>query len=100
MALASHNKEDLQKSLEKLTAWTDKNGLNINKEKSALMIFRKGGRTTDKDNIYIRSDKRQRVSSYEYRGVTWQTACSSFQIRVTQKAIAALDTVCEISQVQ
>ncbi|KAJ4439394.1 hypothetical protein ANN_07516 [Periplaneta americana] len=53
MVLASGKPEDVQECLHKLQKWAEINGLLINKEKTAQMIFRKGSRVSEKDIMQI-----------------------------------------------
>jgi hypothetical protein len=44
MALASNNREQLQKGFDALADWAEGNHLKINHQKTEQMEFRKGGR--------------------------------------------------------
>ncbi|KAJ4437557.1 hypothetical protein ANN_17702 [Periplaneta americana] len=73
MALASPNREELQETLLELDIWAEENQLSINMQKTCLMTFRKGGRTSTKDIVMLHSEPLTTVNSFKYLGVTLQT---------------------------
>lgn len=100
MALSSKNHEDLQNSLNKLATWAEENGLKINISKSALMIFRRGGKVAEKEKLKIGSEKLEVVNDYKYLGITMQTSGTTFNKHVKQKAIAAIAAMRDIRQIR
>jgi hypothetical protein len=97
MAITATKIEDLQKSLKSLT-WAEENGLRINPKKSALMIFRKGGRVAEK--LKLGTENLGIVNEYKYLGITMQTSGNSFNRHVRQKAITATAAMRDIRHTQ
>ena len=57
VAIGSESKEELQKTLENLAKWADRNNLEINIEKTVQMTFKKGGKLAQGDTLYISGNK-------------------------------------------
>ena len=70
MALSSRNPESLQKSLDNLAIWAEENGLKIISKKSALLIYRKGGKIVEKERLHLGAEKLTIVNEYKYLGIT------------------------------
>ena len=100
MALSSRNHESLQKSLDNLAIWAEENGLKIISKKSALLIFRKGGRIAEKERLHLGAEKLTIVNEYKYLGITMQTSGNTFNKHLKQKAIAAIAAMRDIRQIR
>lgn len=51
MVITATSRQDLQDALNNLTIWARDNELEINLQKTAAMVFRKGGRLSTKDTV-------------------------------------------------
>ena len=54
MALVDRNRNQLQKAVDAFIGWTDANELQVKEQKTELVVFRKGRRTAQTDEIYFR----------------------------------------------
>ncbi len=91
VVLTSESKEGLQQSLNKLLEYSNKWMLNINTEKSKIMIFNKTGKTS-KEQFLLGSEPLENVRSYNYLGISC-TPSGSFSLAVNnldQKAKKAM----------
>ena len=96
MVLDSLNKEDLQTALNNFQKWAEENDFKINKNKSALMIFRRGGRVSASDRLMLGNEPLNMVKKYKYLGLTMQTTSSSFSEQIQESASAAIRAICNI----
>ena len=55
--IVSESNEELQKTLENLAKWADRNNLEINIEKTVTMTFKKGGKQAQGYTLYISGNK-------------------------------------------
>ena len=70
LLLLSTSSSGLQKNIDGVQSFCKKWGLTINSEKSKIMVFSKGGRTTkDKFNFVINNSYVDHVTSYKYLGI-------------------------------
>jgi hypothetical protein len=49
----ARSRTELQQYFSTLTEWAKVNSLNINKDKTVIMVFRKGGKLGNSDNIEL-----------------------------------------------
>lgn len=96
MALGSHDKEELQRAIQALEKWADQNELKINKEKTEHMVFRKGGRLSQDDKIFLKQEPLQTTNHVKYLGMTLQSTMNSFRIHTKQRATAATKAIQDI----
>lgn len=96
MVITSRNIDALQQGFNALTTWARKNDLDINKEKTVTMVFRKGGRIKTGDCIRTEQGELEKVGHFKYLGITLQTTGTTFKIHVKERAAAALRAVNEI----
>ena len=96
MALGSTRKSDLQETFNLLVTWTEQNRLQINQEKTVQMVFRRGGRKTTDDTVYLKREPLKVTNAFKYLGVTLQTTTKSYRIHIKERAIAAAKGLFEI----
>jgi hypothetical protein len=72
MALASNNREEIQKATDALIEWADEHELQVNPNKTELVVFRKGGRLSADDEICCRGQPLRKKNMYKYLGITIQ----------------------------
>jgi hypothetical protein len=89
--------QNVQDAFTTLTTWAGRNGLTINKEKTKEVIFRKGGRISTQDKVYLGNYPLQISNQYKYFGITFQTTGTCFSIHVKEKAVNAIKTINEIN---
>ena len=99
MVVGSHEIEELQKGINALETWAENNGLQINAEKTVHMVFRKGGRLSAKEKIFLKQEPLQTTNSFKYLGLTVQTTTLSYRIHTTQRATAATKAIYDISTI-
>ena len=72
LAFTCRNKENLRRAIKATNAWCEKTGMEVNNEKSAIMVLRKDRRTPGVERGI--GDERiegiRVVESYKYLGVT------------------------------
>ena len=90
MALVSETIPDLQKAVDLLSIWAQTNEIKINKEKTELVIFRKGGKLAESDRIKCNREHLQRANHFKYLGLTIQTTGKSFRIHLRTQMVAAV----------
>ncbi|KAJ4432115.1 hypothetical protein ANN_20730 [Periplaneta americana] len=66
---AAEEDEDVQRAIQ-LETWAEENNLQINEEKTVQMTFRKGGKSTPKDNITLHKKPLQKLSPISCPRVT------------------------------
>jgi hypothetical protein len=96
MVLCSKAQKNVQDAFTTLTTWAGRNGLTINKEKTKEVIFRKGGRNSMQDKVYLGNYPLQISNQYKYLGITFQTTGTCFSIHVKEKAVNAIKAINEI----
>jgi hypothetical protein len=96
MVLCSKVQKNVQDAFTTLT-WTGRNGLTINKEKTEEVIFRKGGRISTQDKVYLGNYPLQISIQYKYLGITFQTTGTCFSIHVKEKVVNAIKAINEIN---
>lgn len=97
MILGSSNKSDLQTAVNRLQEWAKENKFSVNKNKTVMMVFRRGGRIAAEDNIIMDGEEIQKVNSFKYLGITLQTTARSFRIHVREKVAAAIRNMYDIT---
>ena len=100
LALASNNRDDLQKGMNSLIEWSDVNELKINQDKTELVIFRKGGRMAGRDEIYCKGRPLKRKNMYKYLGITLQMTAKSFSIHIRERLIGSVKAINDIKNIQ
>ena len=98
MVLGSHDRVELQEATYAIEKWADQNELQINRDKTEHMIFRKGGKTSTADKIFMKQEPLQTVNHVKYLGVTLQTTAHSFRIHNKQRATAATKAIHDIRE--
>ncbi|KAJ4436809.1 hypothetical protein ANN_16941 [Periplaneta americana] len=98
MVLGSHDRSELQKATYALEKWADQNELEINMQKTEHMIFRKGGKISQEDKIFLKQEPLQTVNQVKYLGLTLQTTTNSFRIHTKQRATAATKAIHDIRE--
>ena len=101
MVLVSRDIENLQKAFNKLVVWADENELVINKDKTEMMTFRKGGRQATSDRIVYHGQALKITTSFKYLGIRLQTQGKVFTLHVKEKtnaAIIAINSITNIGQ--
>ncbi|XP_037930894.1 uncharacterized protein LOC119665730 [Teleopsis dalmanni] len=82
----------LQKMIYKLESYCHSWNLEINLSKSAIMVFRKGGRLANKEKWYLGGEEIRIVNEYCYLGVTL-TPTMNFRKHVERRTIAAKNSI-------
>ena len=90
MAIASNNKEQLQKGFNALVEWAERSELKVNYQKTELVVFKKGGRPARDDDIYCKGTPLKKARTYRYLGITIQSTGTSYQKHVQEKTVAAI----------
>jgi len=67
-----------------LAKWADRNNLEINIEKTVQITFKKGGKQTQGDTLYISGNKLKFVNKFRYLGVTLQQTINSFAYHIQE----------------
>lgn len=98
MVLGSHDRSELQKATYALEKWADQNELEINMQKTEHMIFRKGGKISQQDKIFLKQEPLQTVNQAKYLGLTLQTTTNSFRVHTKQRATAATKAIHDIRE--
>lgn len=93
MALVSKNKDKLQEAFNRLIRWADKNGLEINENKTVKMTFRKGGRRAANDIITLKHTTIKNVQNVKYLGITLQTQGTVFTLHIKDRMTAAIKAI-------
>ena len=68
IVIISETKEGLQHSLERLQEYCDSNKLKVNVGKTKCMIFNKGGRSFQKDQLFFKEKPIEITRSFSYLG--------------------------------
>lgn len=82
----------LQKMIQKLEDYCKTWNVEVNLDKSEIMVFRKGGRLSSKEKWYFNSQEIKIVSEYCYLGV-WLTPKMVFTKHIEQRNIAAKNSI-------
>jgi hypothetical protein len=96
MALASNNREQLQKGFNALADWAEGNDLKINRQRTEL-VFRKGGRLAAGDDIHCKGMPLNKQYHYRYLGITIQLTGKTFGVHLRERIIGAIRSINEIS---
>ena len=99
MAIATTEIDKLQSALDTLSKWAERNDIKINEEKTELVVFRKGGRLTDAENVKCNGQLLKRKSNFKYLGITIQTTGKSFRLHIRSRAVAATRAMNEIRNI-
>ena len=89
MAILSTSKEGLQTSLNIIENFCKTWGLNINTQKTKVMVFKGGGKVPSETNFALGGDTLEIVKSYSYLGVTFTPNGSMKTVITDLKAKAA-----------
>lgn len=99
----SESREGLVDAITRLSEWCRSNGIAINKDKTKMMKFRKGGRLAKRDTqteegtptFHLDGTPIEMVKEYVYLGVTMKTGLSFYSHikRVCAKAAAKIGTL-------
>lgn len=93
MVMASKSLKSLQTAFNKVTEWADKNELLLNRTKTIMMTFRKGGRPAALDRILYGEEPLERVSKFKYLGITLQMTGDNFTSHIKERAMAAIAAI-------
>ncbi|PNF13826.1 hypothetical protein B7P43_G12433 [Cryptotermes secundus] len=100
MTIGGKNIEELQEASTTLENWARQNKLQINKNKTQLMTFRKGGRKGKNDEIKFNGEHIKSVKQYKYLGLTLQSTSTTFTAHITEKCTAAIKAIYTIRNLQ
>ena len=100
MVLGSTDKEDLQCTFDKLKKWARDNNLQINYQKTKQMIFRKGGKTSDKNRLTLLGMPLEIVPQFTYLGIILQTTLRSFNTHVQERVTTSIRATYSIRRLQ
>ena len=90
MLLGSSNLKALQECWNRLTSWALKNKIQLNRDKTVHMVFRKGGRIAAEEKIYHEGKPLEIVKYFNYLGITLQTSGNTFTKHVDNRTTAAI----------
>ncbi|KAJ4448600.1 hypothetical protein ANN_10619 [Periplaneta americana] len=99
MAIAATDLDNIQSALDTLSKWTEQNDIKINEEKTELVVFRKGGRLTEEENVKCNGKQLKRTSDFKYLGITIQTTGKSFRLHIRSRVMAATRAMNEIRNI-
>ena len=99
MVLTSTDIRYLQTAFNKLVQWAINNEMQINKEKTVTMTFRKGGRAAANDVIHFGAETLTMVPHFKYLGVTLQTHGNTFTKHIKDRASTALIAMHDIKNI-
>ncbi|KAL1447409.1 hypothetical protein WDU94_005675 [Cyamophila willieti] len=74
LVLVGHSKIDLQKKIDSLKQYCDLNGLEVNIDKSKIVVFRRGGKLSVHDKFQYGTHKLEIVKTYTYLGVVFSSS--------------------------
>ena len=100
MTIGGKNIKDLQEAFNDLVRWTRENKFNINKNKTELMTFRKGGKPCKDEEIKLNGENLKIVKQYKYLGLTLQTTGITFTSHITEKCTSAIKTMYTMQHLQ
>ncbi|KAJ4444760.1 hypothetical protein ANN_06557 [Periplaneta americana] len=80
MVFGSSKREDLQIAVDRLEDWATDNDFKINKNKTVMMIFRKGERMAAEDKITLEGEELQRVNHFREKIIAYELAKETFFI--------------------
>ncbi|PSN45027.1 hypothetical protein C0J52_23366 [Blattella germanica] len=100
MAIASNNKEQLQKGFNVVVEWAERSELKVNYKKMELVVFRKGFRPARNDDIYCKGTPLKKAKTCRYLGITIQSTGTSYQKYVQEKAVAAIRAINDIKNLR
>jgi len=66
----------LQNMIKRLELYCETWGMEVNPEKSKIMVFQKGGRTSAKEKWFYKQEEIEKVSEYKYLGIILTPALS------------------------
>lgn len=99
MAIAATDLDNIQSALDTLSKWAERNDIKINEEKTELVVFRKGGRLTEEENVKCNGKQLKRTSDFKYLGITIQTTGKSFRLHIRSRVMAATRAMNEIRNI-
>ena len=79
VALVSSSPQGLQNQIRNLKSEADRLKLEVNLEKTKVMVFRKGGSLTKRERWWYGENQVEVVNAYKYLGLTLSTKLSSSQ---------------------
>ena len=92
------NKERPDSMRFSILAWSLENDLVINRKKTKVMKFRKGGTLANTDVVTCGKQTLEIVKSYKYLGVTLQVSGHSFTKHIEERAVRAIKATFEIKK--
>jgi hypothetical protein len=90
MVLIAKSVENLQTAFNNVTEWTAKNELLMNRTKTGMMTFRKGGRLANTDRIFYGKEPLELVAEGKYLGIVFQMNGRNFTNHVRERAAAVI----------
>ncbi|KAJ4432881.1 hypothetical protein ANN_21520 [Periplaneta americana] len=100
MALGPTKKEDVQETFNRIVNWANENQLQINRDKTVQMTFRRGGRKTDNDTLYYKNEPLKVTNAFKYLRITLQTTTKSFRINVKERPTSAIKAIFDIKNIR
>jgi Reverse transcriptase (RNA-dependent DNA polymerase). len=98
MILLSERRELLQEAINKLQEWSQENDLIINRDKTKVMKFRKGGTPKNTNMFTFGGQALDIVKSYKYLGITLQVTGHTFSKHIEDRAVRAMKATVEIKK--
>lgn len=93
MVMLSIHKEPLQASLNNLLEWSRNNDLVINRSKTKIMKFRRGGSIAKTDIFLCNEERLEIVNSFRYLGLTFQVTGRVFTKHIEERIVAATKAI-------
>lgn len=90
MALGAQNIGVLQQAFNSITEWANRNKFKINRSKTQLMTFQKGGRRTRNQQVTTDGEAIPTTRIYKYLGLTLQTTGRTYTEHITDRTTAAI----------
>jgi hypothetical protein len=90
MVLAAKSIESLQTAFNNVAEWADKNELLLNRTKTVMMTFRKGGRQAITDRILSGEEPLELVTEFKHLGIIFQMNGRNSTNHVRERAASAI----------
>ncbi|KAL1448382.1 hypothetical protein WDU94_001910 [Cyamophila willieti] len=74
LVLVGHSKIDLQKKINAMQQYCELNDLEVNIDKSKVVVFRRGGKLSHHDQFYYGTNRLDIVKTYTYLGVVFSSS--------------------------
>jgi hypothetical protein len=90
MVLIAKSVEILRTAFSKVTEWATKNELLLNRKKTVMMTFKKGGRRANTDRIFYGKEPLELVTEVKHFGIIFQMNGRNFTNHVRERAAAVI----------